>query len=63
MVHEKNKSIQRSPAVAQRVHDQFKFFTDASNLGYKTKNTHKRLALTYELFKKVNTQNDLRLGG
>ena len=31
--------------------------------GHKTKNILKRLALTYKLFKEMNTQNDLRLGG
>ena len=45
--------------------DQFKFYTGMNNLeeGHKTENTHKSLALTSELFEKMNTQNDLRHGG
>lgn len=47
------------------LYDQFKFYTDMNNLekGHKTENINKSLALTQELFEKMNTQNDLRLGG
>lgn len=45
--------------------DQFKFYMGMNNLeeGHKTENTHKSLALTSELFEKMNTQNDPRHAG
>ena len=58
----KTKLFKEMLQLFTELYDQFKFYTDTNYLeeGHKTE---KSLALTQELFEKMNTQNDLRLGG
>lgn len=65
LIYEKNKLFKEMLQLFMELFDQFKFYTGMNNLEerHKTENTHESLALTSELFEKMNTQNDPRHGG